>query len=70
MKRRDFCKALGLSAVGGLLLPAASWYKNCMTMDPKNPQGYISYANVYRKIIRKMESVHKLHQAGTEIRNM
>lgn len=29
---------------------AASWYKNCMTMDPKNPQGYISYANVYRKI--------------------
>ena len=24
MKRRDFCKALGLSAVGGLLLPAGS----------------------------------------------
>ncbi len=29
---------------------AASWYKQCMTMDPKNPQGYISYANVYQKI--------------------
>lgn len=29
---------------------AASWYNQCMTMDPKNPQGYISYSNVYRKI--------------------
>lgn len=29
---------------------AATWYGQCMTMDPKNPQGYISYANVYRKI--------------------
>lgn len=29
---------------------AAMWYQQCMTMDPKNPQGYMSYANVYRKI--------------------
>lgn len=29
---------------------AAMWYQNCMTMDPKNPQGYIKYSNVYRKI--------------------
>ena len=29
---------------------AASWYNQCMMMDPKNPQGYISYSNVYRKI--------------------
>ena len=29
---------------------AASWYGQCMTMDPKNPQGYISYSNVYRKV--------------------
>ena len=29
---------------------AATWYNQCMTMDPKNPQGYISYSNVYRKI--------------------
>ncbi len=29
---------------------AATWYGQCMEMDPKNPQGYISYANVYRKI--------------------
>ena len=29
---------------------AASWYKQCMIMDPKNPQGYISYARVYQKI--------------------
>ncbi len=29
---------------------AATWYAQCMTMDPKNPQGYISYSNVYRKV--------------------
>ena len=29
---------------------AATWYNNCMTMDPKNPQGYISYARVYQKV--------------------
>lgn len=29
---------------------AASWYSQCMMLDPKNPQGYIKYANVYRKI--------------------
>lgn len=28
---------------------AAMWYQQAMTLDPKNPQGYMSYANVYRK---------------------
>ena len=28
---------------------AAMWYEQSMTMDPKNPQGYMRYANVYRK---------------------
>lgn len=28
---------------------AAMWYQQAMTMDPQNPQGYMSYANVYRK---------------------
>ena len=28
---------------------AAAWYQQAMTMDPKNPHGYTSYANVYRK---------------------
>ncbi len=29
---------------------AATWYGQCMTMDPKNPQGYIHYSNIYRKV--------------------
>ncbi len=29
---------------------AAMWYQQCMTMDPKNPKGYMNYASVYRKI--------------------
>ncbi len=28
---------------------AAMWYNQAITMDPQNPQGYMSYANVYRK---------------------
>ncbi len=28
---------------------AAMWYQNAMSMDPKNPNGYIKYANIYRK---------------------
>ena len=28
---------------------AAMWYQQAMTLDPKNPNGYMSYANVYRK---------------------
>ncbi len=28
---------------------AAGWYQNAMTQDPKNPNGYLGYANVYRK---------------------
>lgn len=28
---------------------AATWYQNAMTQDPKNPNGYLGYANVYRK---------------------
>ena len=35
---------------------AASWYKQCMIMDPKNPQGYISYARVYQKIAQNGSS--------------
>lgn len=27
---------------------AASWYKQATVLDPKNPQGYIKYANIYR----------------------
>lgn len=27
---------------------AASWYNQAVTLDPKNPQGYIKYANIYR----------------------
>lgn len=33
---------------------AATWYGQCMTMDPKNPQGYISYSNVYRKLTHRL----------------
>lgn len=29
---------------------AANWYQQAMTMDPKNPNGYLGYANVYRKV--------------------
>lgn len=28
---------------------AAYWYQNAMTMDPKNPNGYINYANIFRE---------------------
>lgn len=28
---------------------AASWYQQAMHQDPKNPNGYLGYANVYRK---------------------
>lgn len=28
---------------------AATWYQQATLMDPKNPQGYIKYANIYRK---------------------
>lgn len=28
---------------------AAGWYQQAMTQDPKNPNGYLGYANVYRK---------------------
>ena len=43
---------------------AATWYGQCMTMDPKNPQGYISYANVYRKIDPQAsaEALNKLRE--------
>ncbi len=29
---------------------AANWYMQAMTLDPQNAQGYIRYANVYRKV--------------------
>ena len=28
---------------------AAMWYQQAISLDPKNPNGYMSYANVYRK---------------------
>lgn len=40
---------------------AAMWYQQCMTMDPKNPQGYIKYSNVYRKI-DPVESANALNK--------
>mgnify|MGYP000322720080 FL=1 len=47
---------------------AATWYGQCMTMDPKNPQGYISYANVYQKIdpVRSAETLKKLKEVNPE----
>ena len=29
---------------------AASWYQQAMIMDPKNPQGYMSYSRIYQKV--------------------
>ena len=47
---------------------AASWYNNCMTMDPKNPQGYISYSNVYRKIdpVASADALNKLREINPD----
>ena len=47
---------------------AATWYGQCMTMDPKNPQGYISYSNVYRKIdpAASAEAVNKLREINPD----
>lgn len=47
---------------------AATWYGQCMTMDPKNPQGYISYSNVYRKIdpTASAEALNKLREINPD----
>ncbi len=47
---------------------AAGWYRQCMEMDPKNPQGYISYANVYQKIDPNgsAEALRKLKEINPE----
>ncbi len=47
---------------------AATWYGQCMTMDPKNPQGYISYSNVYRKIdpVASAEALNKLREINPD----
>ena len=47
---------------------AATWYGQCMTMDPKNPQGYISYSNVYRKIdpAASAEALNKLREINPD----
>lgn len=34
---------------------AAMWYQNAMSVDPKNPNGYLRYANVYRKDINTFD---------------
>ncbi len=43
---------------------AAAWYQQSILMDPKNPQGYIKYANVYRKRSPEL-AVEKLEQLRT-----
>lgn len=47
---------------------AAASYNDCIVMDPKNPQGYISYANVYQKIdpARSAETLKKLKEVNPE----
>ena len=47
---------------------AATWYGQCMTMDPKNPQGYISYSNVYRKIdpVASADALNKLREVNPD----
>ena len=47
---------------------AATWYGQCMTMDPKNPQGYISYSNVYRKIdpAASADALNKLREINPD----
>ncbi len=47
---------------------AAACYNDCIVMDPKNPQGYISYANVYQKIdpVRSAETLKKLKEVNPE----
>lgn len=47
---------------------AATWYGQCMTMDPKNPQGYISYSNVYRKIdpVASADALNKLREINPD----
>lgn len=43
---------------------AAMWYQNAMSQDPKNPNGYIKYANIYRKDPAGFdETMNKLRQA-------
>ena len=42
---------------------AAMWFEQAMTMDPKNPQGYMSYAAVNRKFPEEAErALNKLKQ--------
>ena len=45
---------------------AAMWYRQAMTMDPKNPQGYMSLANVYRK--RDPEEAAKAYEMLKQVR--
>ena len=47
---------------------AATWYGQCMTMDPKNPQGYISYSNIYRKIdpAASADALNKLREINPD----
>jgi len=44
---------------------AASWYQNAITMDPKNPKGYIKYASIYRgrspeEAVKKLEALRQI----------
>ena len=44
MKRRDFCKALGLSAVGGMLLTAGFTITDRRYIAHEDDTGYHHYA--------------------------
>lgn len=45
---------------------AAMWYRQAVTMDPQNPQGYMSLANVYRK--RDPEEAAKAYAMLKQVR--
>ena len=45
---------------------AASQYEQAITFDPKNPEGYVKYANAYFRVNPKF-SIEKLEQLNTEL---
>ena len=47
---------------------AANNYQMAMNMDPKNPNGYLGYANVYRKVDPQgaEDAINRLRQANPE----
>ena len=45
---------------------AAAQYEQAITFDPKNPEGYVKYANAYFRVNPKF-SIEKLEQLNTEL---